>query len=106
MVFFRFDEYRESLIQHLLKFSIVHWDKSIRELAARTFYELSFLSLDYMIDSVLPVLLDSVFSSDLNKRHGSVLAIAEICMAWSEILHKDEKSWNDALEKNNKLIEV
>jgi hypothetical protein len=37
-------------------------------------------------------------SADLNVRHGSILAIAEICSAWSEIRSKDsgsEKWWSE-----------
>lgn len=33
--FFRFPEYTQALIDHLMQLKVIHWDSAIRELAAK-----------------------------------------------------------------------
>ncbi|KAG7199877.1 hypothetical protein KM043_014326 [Ampulex compressa] len=70
-------------------FEVTHWDTAIRELSARALYNLTPASPEYVIKSVLPSLLDMLESIDLNVRHGTVLALAEILDALH--LHFNER---------------
>ncbi|XP_008554133.1 tubulin-specific chaperone D [Microplitis demolitor] len=74
----QYEEYTIPMIDHLVQRKIEHWDTTIRELAAKALHNLTPINPNYMIESVLPILNDSLNSIDLNVRHGSVLAIAEI----------------------------
>ena len=77
-----FDEYKEALIAHLLEHKFNHWDKSIRELAARALHLLTACAPDYMARMVLPSLLKhALTANDLNTRHGALLCIGELVHA-------------------------
>lgn len=77
----QYEEYTKSLIDHLITRKITHWDTIIRELSAKTLFNLTPIDSNYIRDTVLPSLLDMLNSIDLNIRHGAVLAIAEILEA-------------------------
>lgn len=77
----QYEEYTKSLIDHLITRKITHWDTAIRELSAKTLFNLTPIDSNYIRDTVLPNLLDMLNSIDLNIRHGAVLAIAEILEA-------------------------
>lgn len=82
-------------MDHLVKHRVGHWDHNIRELAAKALavitpnvldcicvlaaFLVSFSHKDMMLD-VTPTLLLDVFSNDSAKRHGSILAIAELLL--------------------------
>ncbi|XP_048512674.1 tubulin-specific chaperone D [Athalia rosae] len=74
----QYEEYTKSLIDHLLTRKVTHWDSAIRELSAKALCNLTPRDLRYMVETVLPNLLELLNSIDLNTRHGSVLAVAEI----------------------------
>ncbi|CAG8506383.1 18612_t:CDS:10 [Dentiscutata erythropus] len=82
------------------KQSIFNWDKSVRVLASKALHNLTHLDLDYFINNVLPFLVPQALSPDASTRHGALLAIGEICLAWSN-LQKDDKSW---MERHKDLI--
>lgn len=77
----QFEEYTKPLIDHLIGKKINHWDTSIRELASRALHNLTSCDPHYMVETVIPSLLDMYDSIDLNVRHGSVLATGEILEA-------------------------
>lgn len=77
----QYQEYSKPLIDHLVTKKVTHWDTAIRELSARSLFNLTAADPHYMINSVLPTLLDMLNSIDLNVRHGAVLATAEILEA-------------------------
>lgn len=97
----QYKEYTKPLIDHLLARKVTHWDTAIRELAAKALGNLTFRDPRYMVETVLPNLLDMLSSIDLNIRHGSVLAVAEIL----ESLHanSDEKIDN-IIGRQTKLL--
>ncbi|KAJ3091882.1 hypothetical protein HK102_012932 [Quaeritorhiza haematococci] len=80
-----FDDYRYHLIDHCANVSVVHWDRVVRELAARTLYKLTRTDVKYMMDQVFPRLLPKTTSADLSVRHGALLAVGEICLAWASL---------------------
>lgn len=77
----QYEEYTKSLIDHLITRKITHWDTAIREVSAKTLFNLTPIDSNYIRNTVLPNLLDMLNSIDLNIRHGAVLAIAEILEA-------------------------
>ncbi|XP_072746914.1 tubulin-specific chaperone D [Anoplolepis gracilipes] len=77
----QYEEYTKPLIDHLVAKKVTHWDTAIRELSARSLFNLTASDPHYMINTVLPTLLDMLNSIDLNVRHGAVLATAEILEA-------------------------
>ncbi|KAM0725367.1 Tubulin-specific chaperone D [Formica fusca] len=77
----QYEEYTKPLIDHLVAKKVTHWDTAIRELSARSLFNLTAADPHYIINTVLPTLLDLLSSIDLNVRHGAVLATAEILEA-------------------------
>ncbi|CAJ0628726.1 13375_t:CDS:10 [Entrophospora sp. SA101] len=97
----KFSEYRYHLIDHLSKVTISNWDKTMRALCSKALYNLAFLDINYMVNSVLHLLIPQALSHDMHTRHGGLLAAGEICLAWSEI-NGNDRSW---VEIHKKLIE-
>ncbi|CAI2185044.1 20232_t:CDS:10 [Funneliformis geosporum] len=95
-----FVEYRYHLIDHLRTVTITNWDKTMRELGSKALHNLTRLDLDYMINKVLPSLIPQALSPDMHIRHGALLSIGEICLAWSTI-QGNHKGW---IEKYNSLV--
>jgi len=79
----QFEEYRESLISHLITAKVRHWDKAIREATAEAFSKLAPLDPLHMRDRVLPTLLGHARAADMNTKHGSMLAIGSVLRALS-----------------------
>ncbi|TPX62107.1 hypothetical protein PhCBS80983_g00682 [Powellomyces hirtus] len=78
----RFPEYHSHICDHVANVSLVHWDPNVRELAASTLAKLTPINTTYMSQTVLPALITRTTSDELAVRHGSLLAIGEICLAW------------------------
>ncbi|XP_034940989.1 tubulin-specific chaperone D [Chelonus insularis] len=97
----QYKEYIIPMIDHLVQRKISHWDTAIRELAAKALRNLTPFDPDYIIQVVIPILIEYTSSIDLNTRHGTVLAIAEILEALH--LHFNDKIENilGALEVEN-----
>ncbi|TPX36633.1 hypothetical protein SmJEL517_g01309 [Synchytrium microbalum] len=89
----KFEEYRHPLVDHLVNVSTQHWDRAIREVASKALYRLTKLDLEYAL-SCLPSLISRTTQPDAHIRHGALLAVGEICLAWSETRHS-KKWWTD-----------
>jgi len=76
----QFDEYKLPLINHLVETKIAHWDKAIRVLASKALGVLAHRDERYMAENVLHRLLPLTLSDELETRHGSLLAVAEIVL--------------------------
>ncbi|KAJ3170509.1 hypothetical protein HDU87_008744 [Geranomyces variabilis] len=77
----RYPEYHSQICQHVATISLVHWDPTMRVLAADALANLTPIDLAYMSREVLPTLIVQAGSEELNVRHGAALAIGEICLA-------------------------
>jgi hypothetical protein len=73
----RFPEYCRHLVNHLVTVKTRHWDRALRELAARALAELAPADPQFVHLSMLPLLLAAAASRDLPERHGATLAVAE-----------------------------
>jgi hypothetical protein len=85
----QYPEYCTSLIDHLLQTKVTHWDKQIRELASKAMSKLCDRDPQYITNTILHQLIPNTIASDLNTRHGSLLAVAEIVLAIPEHGHQD-----------------
>ncbi|CAO3634880.1 unnamed protein product [Cunninghamella echinulata] len=93
-----FEEYRYHLIDHLVSITSRHWDKAMRVLASKTLYSLVPLDPNYFIEKVLPILLPSAISKDMQISHGAMLSISEICLSlWNCRQQNNELNtlWNN-----------
>ncbi|KAJ3037081.1 hypothetical protein HDV00_002086 [Rhizophlyctis rosea] len=103
----KFGEYRHPVFHHVASVSAVHWDRAMRELAATALGKLTKIDVEYMVGNVLRKLIPQASSEDLNVRHGSMLAIGEICLAWAEVKREGEsgKFWTDE-EYENVIVPI
>ncbi|CAO3632731.1 unnamed protein product [Cunninghamella blakesleeana] len=98
----KFEEYRYHLIDHLVSITSRHWDKAMRVLASKTLYSLVPLDPIYFIEKVLPVLLPTATSKDMQISHGAMLCISEICLSlWN---CRQQNSELNSLWNNNKTL--
>jgi tubulin-specific chaperone D len=82
----QFDEYRTAMINHLFRVKISHWDPAVRLLSAQSLKCLTKRDPTYMAGIVLPSLVESSLEpEDVLLRHGSVIAVAEIVLAFGEL---------------------
>ena len=96
----RFEEYQTPIIRHLSQVKLIHWDVEVRSLASKSLSRITKLNPQYVATSILPKLLDQCFHDDLVVRHGSLLGVAEIVLAFGEahlvrqgnVLNDDAKS--------------
>ncbi|XP_050437546.1 tubulin-specific chaperone D isoform X2 [Adelges cooleyi] len=100
----QYKEYDELLIKHLLEKKIVHWDTSIRELAAMALGRLVTLKPTKAKDYVFSELLKLTETSNINKRHGSVMAVGEVLDGISKTLDPNVELNKELLEKIINLV--
>lgn len=81
----QYEEYTQYVIDHLVTVRVPHWDRAIRELAAKALHKLVPISPQYMLKDIIPKLIADTTSPDVSKRHGSVFAVAEILWALAQI---------------------
>ncbi|KAJ3277479.1 hypothetical protein HK104_003260, partial [Borealophlyctis nickersoniae] len=105
----KFDEYRRPIFDHIANVSVVHWDQSMRELASKTLGRLAPLDLEYALGSVLKKMIPLGASDDLVVRHGVMLAIGEICLAWSKARGREKgqaEEWWTAEEFETLIVPI
>uniref|UniRef100_A0A2K5F6I2 Tubulin-specific chaperone D n=1 Tax=Aotus nancymaae TaxID=37293 RepID=A0A2K5F6I2_AOTNA len=86
-----FPEYTQPMIDHLVAMKINHWDRVIRELAAKALHNLTQQAPVYCATRVFPTLLSMTLSSDLHTRHGSILACAEVAYALHRLAAQESR---------------
>ena len=57
MNFFRFETYREGLLDYLASVTVFHWDTEIRVLTSKALYALAPFDVEYMLNHVIPALV-------------------------------------------------
>ncbi|XP_034474683.1 tubulin-specific chaperone D [Drosophila innubila] len=81
----QYEEYRQTLIDHLVQRKVGHWDSAIRELTAKALHKFTYRAPEYMAAVVMPQLLAKTETIDVNARHGCVLAMGEITLALRQL---------------------
>ncbi|CAN4125852.1 unnamed protein product [Withania somnifera] len=80
----QYDGYLYTFIDELLSNKICHWDRSLRELAAKALSSIAKYDLGHFASAVVGKLLPCTLSSDLCMRHGATLAVGEVVLALHE----------------------
>ncbi len=81
----RFPEYTESVVDHLLKTKVGHWDVGVRELTAEALHNLTAIAPDTMANSVLPALLKDVTAVELFTKHGAITCVGFVIKGLSGV---------------------
>ena len=106
----QFSEYTFALVDHICDVKLAHWDRVIRELAAKALCKLSGRCPEYVRDALRNKVYKNALSIDLNEKHGNVLAFGETLSALSELpACREDGSFEkwlgpDLVEKANTLI--
>ena len=80
-----FEDYRVPLLERVSSAPLVHWDVSIRHLAAEGLCKLVPLDVDHALSVIMPRLAAQVTDSDICVRHGCIIGLAAIVKAVSSI---------------------
>lgn len=80
-----FSEYSQALIDHVVNVKIEHWDAEIRTLSAEALHNLTPCNPDYMVNTVIPHLIQNTLSNQVYRRHGALLALSEIILSLYEL---------------------
>ena len=82
----QFQEHQTAIINHLFRVKLSHWDPDIRLLASQSLNQLTVLNPDFMVDEVLPYLLEHCLDDkNVHMRHGATLGLAEVVLAFGKI---------------------
>lgn len=100
----QYEEYRQTLIDHLVQRKVSHWDLSIRELTAKALYKFTTRAPEYMAAVVMPQLLAKTETIDVNARHGCVLALGEITLALRQL--EERGDCNSSYLSNQRVAEL
>lgn len=84
---------------------MVHWDRAIRQLTAQSLNVLTPLNPKHIHDFILPKLIANCSNSDLIVRHGSLLGVAGILRAFSE-LKKSNKNFEIEAQRQQELLTI
>ncbi|KAG0472611.1 hypothetical protein HPP92_014468 [Vanilla planifolia] len=95
----QYGEYR-FFTEELLSCKISHWDKNLRELAAKALSALAKYDVEYFAGPVLELLIPLTLSMDLCVRHGATLTIGELVLG----LH--ERNFSFSTEIQNKVADI
>ncbi|CAL4236462.1 unnamed protein product, partial [Meganyctiphanes norvegica] len=93
----KYSEYTTSLIDHLLDKKVDHWDSAVRDLTAKALHNLTSLAPQYMVDNVIPKLIEQMKGTVLISRHGAILSLAHIVHALAIEAQKQNKNLKDLI---------
>ncbi|KAM6164683.1 tubulin-specific chaperone D [Rhynchocyon petersi] len=94
-----FPEYTRPMIDHLVSMKINHWDRVIRELAAKALRNLARCDPEYCTAQVFPHLLSLTRSPDLHTRHGAILACGEVVRTFHTLAAQRGRPITDYLDE-------
>lgn len=84
-----YKEYYKYFVEHLAKVKLIHCDIEIRKLAASTLSLLACMDPEFMMNHILPHLVNLATSSNFYTRHGAVLGVGEILIGLSGKSHEN-----------------
>ncbi|XP_021756292.1 tubulin-folding cofactor D-like [Chenopodium quinoa] len=83
----KYEGYLYPFVDELLNSKMCHWDKGLRELAAKALSALVSYDPEHFANSVLGKIIPSTLSTDLCMRHGATLAAGEVVLALHKLNH-------------------
>lgn len=97
----RFEEYRQPILDHLMRICIGHWDHVIRELASQSVCQIMTNDFGKIPSTLLCQLESNLQSKDVNLIHGSLLILGELAK-----LVQDHQSLQDDITVRDKIFQV
>lgn len=94
------------MVDHLAFVKLKHWEPQIRELAAQSLAAISPFNPDYILEKILPVLIESCLDKALHVRHGAILGVSEILIGLSGNASLNERDTLDKAFKSLSLQEL
>ncbi|KAK4474745.1 hypothetical protein MN116_001870 [Schistosoma mekongi] len=86
----KYKEYVKPMIDHLVNVRLGHWDDSIRYLAACALGKLCTADPNYMMENILPEIINGSVKSTLHNQEGCIFATGELLYALSGCNISDE----------------
>ncbi|CAE7091006.1 unnamed protein product [Rhizoctonia solani] len=86
-----FTEYRQSLIDHVMKTIIRHWDPKMRVLGSQALRAMCGVDLGVLGPRIALELRSRLRSIDVNETHGALLSLAEISKEFNEQGYENER---------------
>ncbi|KAJ1303413.1 hypothetical protein OPQ81_011604 [Rhizoctonia solani] len=86
-----FTEYRQSLIEHVMKTGLRHWDPKIRALGSQALRVMCGVDLHNLGPKAAFELRSRLNSIDTNEVHGALLGLAEVSKAFKEQNYENER---------------
>ncbi|KAH7336897.1 TBCD protein [Rhizoctonia solani] len=84
-------EYRQHLIEHVMKTTLRHWDPKIRDLGSQGLRAMCSVDIGTLGPQVAWELCPRLHSIDTNEAHGALLSIAEISKAFKDKGYENER---------------
>ena len=86
-----FEEYQIFMLEHLVNVKLSHWDLKIRTLASESLYHMVDLNPKYVINTILPILINQCQSQSIFERHGALCGVF-MCLKRLIELYNDENT--------------
>ncbi|KAG8732788.1 hypothetical protein FRC11_010958 [Ceratobasidium sp. 423] len=86
-----FTDYRQPLIEHIMKTTLQHWDSKMRVLGSQALRVMCSVDLSTLGPQVALELRSRLRSIDINEVHGALLSLAEIAKAFKEQGYENER---------------
>ncbi|KAI9099501.1 tubulin folding cofactor D C terminal-domain-containing protein [Phlyctochytrium arcticum] len=104
----KFSDYRHHIIDHISNVSLAHWDISMREVAAEALSRLTVVDERHVLDKVVPLLIERATSDEMVVRHGALLGLGEILLAWAKERKRthvgDGNIWNQGAAFEERVL--
>jgi hypothetical protein len=94
------------MVQHLAFIKLKHWEPAIRELAAQSLAAISPFNPAYVIQEILPKLVESCLDKALHVRHGAIMGVGEILVGLSGNASLNKRDTLDKAFKSLSLKEI
>jgi hypothetical protein len=94
------------MVDHLAFVKLRHWEPAIRELAAQSLAAISPFNPEYILNKILPALIESCLDKTLHVRHGAILGVGEILVGLSGNSHLNKRETLEKAFKSLSLKEI
>jgi hypothetical protein len=104
----QFNNYTIPFIEHLSHVKIYHIEKEMRNISCKTLGLISLFDVEFVVGNIIPTLLTECVNKNLQKRHGSLLAIACILLSYSgntKVMSEKEKANENIFKKSLSINE-
>ncbi|KAI0988460.1 hypothetical protein GJ496_003539, partial [Pomphorhynchus laevis] len=97
----KYEEYRYSILRHVIYTRCHYWDRNIRELSSQFLLKATSFDTSFIINEAIPHFMKNLESDNFNVLHGTVLALSS-CL--SELYRIGNSNINDVVSKSYVLL--